>query len=57
MIQQILRQTDMSITRQHYIKTITEQTTAAMGKLDAADAPFCTDRALLQRRFKSKLVN
>jgi integrase len=57
MIQQILRHTNVSITRQRYIKTVTEQTTAAMAKLDAADAALCADRALETVSAKSALMN
>jgi integrase len=57
MIQQILRHTNVSITRQRYIKTVTEQTTAAMGKLDAADAALFADRALETVSAKSALMN
>lgn len=57
MIQQILRHTDVSITRKHYIETVTEQATAAMGKLDAAEAALCADRALDTVSVKSTLPN
>lgn len=46
MVQQILRHQDVSVTRKHYIKTVPEQSVAAMAKLEAATVALCADRAL-----------
>ena len=43
MVQQILRHESVSVTREHYIKTVQEQSVSAMAKLEAA---LCADRAL-----------
>jgi hypothetical protein len=46
MVQQILRHGDVAVTRQHYIKTTSEQSVAAMSKLESALGALCADRAL-----------
>jgi integrase len=57
MIQQILRHQDVTVTRKHYIKTTTEQSVAAMAKLEAATALLCADCALETVAVKSNLLN
>jgi integrase len=54
MIQQILRHQDVNVTRNHYIKTVPEQSVSAMAKLEAA---LCADRALESVAVKSNLLN
>jgi hypothetical protein len=43
MIQAVLRHKDVLVTREHYIKTTSEQSVAAMSKLEAALDSRCTD--------------
>lgn len=57
MVQQILRHGDVAVTRRHYIKTTSEQSVAAMAKLDAAFSELCADRALVAVAVKSALPN
>ena len=57
MIQQILRQKDVAVTREHYIKTTSEQSVAAMSKLEAAFGALCADRALATVPIKNTLPN
>jgi len=57
MVQQILRHGDVAVTRRHYIKTTSEQSVAAMAKLDAAFGELCADRALATVPAKSALPN
>lgn len=45
MIQAVLRHKDVLVTREHYIKTTSEQSVAAMSKLEAALDSLCTDCA------------
>lgn len=55
MIQQILRHRDVAVTREHYIKTTSEQSIAAMSKLETAFGALCADRALAMMPTKSTL--
>lgn len=55
MVQQILRHGDVAVTRQHYIKTTSEQSVAAMAKLDSAFGQLCANRALAMMPTKSTL--
>jgi len=57
MVQQILRHGDVAVTRRHYIKTTSEQSVAAMAKLDAAFGELCADRALGTVPDKSAMLN
>src|SRR5262249_29190560 len=54
MVQYILRHGDVAMTRQHYIKTTSERSIAAMAKLESA---LCADRALNVIPTKSTLPN
>ena len=45
MVQQILRHKDVQVTRDHYIKTNSDQSIAAMAKLESALTASCADRA------------
>ena len=44
MVQQILRHKDVQVTRDHYIKTNSDQSIAAMAKLESALSPSCAGR-------------
>jgi integrase len=57
MVQQILRHGDVAVTRQHYIKTTSEQSIAAMAKLESALGALCADRALTGVAAKTNLPN
>lgn len=57
MVQQILRHGDVAVTRQHYIKTTSEQSIAAMSKLESALGALCADRALTAVSAKTTLPN
>jgi hypothetical protein len=43
MVQQILRHKDVQVTCDHYIKTTSHQSIAAMAKLDSALTASCAD--------------
>jgi len=55
MVQQILRHKDVQVTRDHYIKTSSDQSIAAMAKLESALSPLCADRALISLPAKNTL--
>ncbi len=55
MVQQILRHKDVQITRDHYIKTSSDQSIAAIAKLESALSPLCADRALMELPAKNVL--
>jgi len=55
MVQQILRHKDVQVTRDHYIKTSSDQSVAAMAKLESALSPLCADRALIAIPAKNTL--
>jgi integrase len=55
MVQQILRHKDVQVTRDHYIKTSSDQSIAAMAKLESALTPLCADRALETMQPANKL--
>jgi len=57
MVQQILRHGDVVVTREHYIKTTSEQSIAAMSKLESAFGSSCADRALTAVPAQSSLPN
>jgi integrase len=57
MIQAVLRHKDVLVTREHYIKTTSEQSVAAMSKLEAALDSLCTDCAPGTVGTKSALPN
>ena len=57
MASKILRHGDVAVTRQHYIKTTTEQSIAAMAKLESALGELCADRALSLVPAKNILPN
>jgi len=56
-IQQILRHRDVAVTRDHYIKTTSEQSEAAMSKLEVAFGALCAHRAPASAPVKSILPN
>jgi len=56
-VQKIMRHQNVSVTREHYIKTSTEQSVAAMDKLEAALPALCADRALERLPVKSVRPN
>jgi integrase len=55
MVQQILRHKDVQVTRDHYIKTTSHQSIAAMAKLESALTASCADRALITLPAKNAL--
>lgn len=55
MVQQILRHKDVQVTRDHYIKTSSDQSIAAMAKLESAFGKLCADRALVALAAKNTL--
>jgi len=55
MVQQILRDKDVQVARDHYIKTSTDQSIAAMAKLESAFTELCADRALIALSAKTTL--
>ena len=55
MVRQILRHKDVQVTRDHYIKTSSDQSIAAMAKLEPAFSGLCADRALMIVPAKSTL--
>jgi integrase len=55
MVQQILRHKDVQVTRDHYIKTSSDQSVAAMAKLESAFGELCADRALIMVPAKNTL--
>ncbi|HXZ32851.1 MAG TPA: hypothetical protein VEH30_11265, partial [Terriglobales bacterium] len=55
MVQQILRHKDVQVTRDHYIKTSSDQSIAAMAKLESALTVSCADRALIALPAKNSL--
>jgi integrase len=55
MVQQILRHKDVQVTRDHYIKTNSDQSIAAMAKLESALTASCADRALITLPAKNSL--
>jgi hypothetical protein len=55
MVQQILRHKDVQVTRDHYIKTSSDQSIAAMAKLESAFSELCADRALVEMPAANKL--
>ena len=57
MVQQILRHGDVVVTREHYIKTTSKQSIAAMSKLESAFGSLCADRALTAVPAKNSLPN
>jgi hypothetical protein len=57
MVQQILRHGDGAVTREHYIKTTSAQSIAAMAKLESAFGALCADRALTVVPSKDSLPN
>jgi hypothetical protein len=54
-VQQILRHKDVLVTRDHYIKTNSDQSIGAMAKLESALTASCSDRALITLRGKNSL--
>jgi integrase len=55
MVQQILRHKDVQVTRDHYIKISSDQSIAAMAKLESAFGELCADRALMALPAKNTL--
>jgi integrase len=55
MVQQILRHKDVQVTRDHYIKTNSDQSIAATAKLESALSTLCSDCALEQMPAANKL--
>jgi integrase len=57
MVQKIMRQGNVNVTRDHYIKTTSDQSVAAMSKLESAFGVLCADRALATVPTKGTLPN
>jgi len=57
MVQYISRHGDVAVTRQHYIKTTSERSIAAMARLESALGALCADRALNVIPTRSALPN
>ena len=57
MVQRIMRHKDVQTTRDHYIKTTSAQSVAAMAKLEASFSASCADRALAAASVNRALPN
>jgi integrase len=56
-VQKIMRHQNVTVTREHYIKTTPEQSVVAMGKLEAALPALCAESALEALPVQSVLPN